>query len=412
MSRFLLLTAGTRGDVQPFVALGRGLRAAGHDVRLATHERFRGFVEVHGVPFAPLRNDLLRYGETPEGRALTEGGGNPIRALRVALPIYAGMLRDAQAAAADGFDVVVHHPKTLAGPSLAERHGACAVRVLPVPALTPTRAFPLPLLAQRDLGAFLNRASYAPVAASDRPFAGVLRAWRRELGLPASPAGRGGDGATLYPVSEAVVPRPVDWPTDTRLTGYWFLNDPAPMPADVEAFLEAGRPPFVVGFSSLVGRDPVGRTRTVLEALAAVDARAVLVSGWGGLDADSLPLALRGRVHVVDAVPFERLFPRALAVVHHGGAGTTAEALRAGVPSLVVPFFGDQRYWGARVAALGVGPTPIPQARLDAAGLRRALERLRDDGAMRAAAAEVGRRLRAEDGVRVAVAALEELAPP
>jgi sterol 3beta-glucosyltransferase len=294
---------------------------------------------------------------------------------------------------------------------LAERHAARAMRVLPVPALTPTRAFPLPLLAQRDLGAVLNRASYAPMAAGDRPFAGVLRAWRRELGLPprADRDRRAESVATLYPVSEAVVARPGDWPATTRLTGYWFLDDPAPLPPDLEAFLESGPPPFVVGFSSLVGRDPGARTRTVLEALTAVGERAVLVAGWGGLDGSALPAGLRGRVHVTAAAPFERLFPRALAVVHHGGAGTTAEALRAGVPSLVVPFFGDQPFWGARVAALGVGPAPIPQARLEPAGLRRALERLRDDAGMRAAAADLGARLRAEDGVAVAVGALEAM---
>ncbi len=412
MSRALLLTSGTRGDVQPFVALGQGLRAAGHEVVLCTHTRFRGFVEDHAVPYAPMDDGLLALGDTPEGRALTAGKGNPLKALRVVQPIYARMLRDAQAAA-EGVDLIVFHPKSLAAPSLSEAYGIPAVMALPVPSMTPTRAFALPLLGDRNLGPLLNRATYAPLSFSTSGFARVIDDWRRELGLPRArrrPPHLQADGApvpTLYPVSPHVVARPDDWPATTVLTGYWFLADVAAPSEPLRRFVDAGPPPLVVGFSSMVGGDPAATTRAILDALEAVDERAVLVSSWGGLQAEALPERLRDRVLVVADAPFGWLFPRARAVVHHGGAGTTAEAVRAGVPSLVVPFFGDQPYWGARVAHLGVGPRPLPHARLDAQRLASALREMLTSEPMRARATALGAAVRAEDGVAEAVGRLE-----
>jgi sterol 3beta-glucosyltransferase len=413
MSRVLLLTSGTRGDVQPFVALARGLQRVGHDVSLCTHERFRGFVEGHGVPYAFMNDDLLKLADTPEGRALSEGRGNPIAALRTVNPIFARMLREAQAAAV-GADLIVYHPKSLAAPSLAEAHGVAAVMVLPVPAMTPTRAFALPLLGDRDLGPWLNRASYAPLALQTSAFRGVIDAWRGELGLPRARLraphldARGQPVPTLYPVSPRVVARPRDWPASTVLTGFWYLDDHDAEPsADLADFLAAGPAPVAIGFSSMVGRDAAARSRRVLEAVERAGVRAVLVTGWGGLEAAAVPRGLRDRVLAVPSAPFGWLFPRTAAVVHHGGAGTTAEGLRAGVPSLVCPFFGDQPYWGARVARLGVGPRPIPQRRLTADRLAAALRTLVEDAGTRARAAALGAELAGEDGVGEAVRRLD-----
>jgi sterol 3beta-glucosyltransferase len=412
VSRILLLTSGTRGDVQPFVALAQGLLRAGHAATVCTHERFRGFVEGHGVPYAFMNDDLLKLADTPEGRALTEGRGNPIAALRTVGPIFARMLREAQAAA-EGADLIVHHPKTLAAPSLAEAYGVTVVMVLPVPSMTPTRAFALPLFGDRDLGGALNRLSYAPLALQTSAFRGVLDAWRSELGLPKArlrpphldAAGR--PVPTLYPVSPRLVARPADWPETTLLTGAWFLDDAAEPPAGLIEFLAAGPAPVTIGFSSMVGSDPAARSAMVLEAVERAEVRAVLVTGWGGLDPSTVPERLRERVHAVPSVPFAWLFPRSAAVVHHGGAGTTAEAVRAGVPSLICPFFGDQPFWGSRVARLGAGPRPTPQRRLTALRLAAALRTMVEDRAMRGRAAALGAEVSAEDGIGEAVRRLE-----
>jgi UDP:flavonoid glycosyltransferase YjiC (YdhE family) len=205
----------------------------------------------------------------------------------------------------------------------------------------------------------------------------------------------------LYGFSPAVIAKPPDWGPRIHVTGYWFLDAAAAWrpPADLVAFLDEDPPPVYVGFGSMVNREPEATTALVLEALRQAQVRAVLVSGWGGLSPGDLPPT----VYMLEAIPHAWLFPRVAAVVHHGGAGTTAAGLRAGVPSLIVPFFGDQFFWGARVAALGVGPPPIPRKELTVARLAQALQEVRGDEAMRRRAAMLGATIRSEDGVARAV---------
>lgn len=413
----LLLTSGTQGDVQPFVALGRGLLRAGYAVRLCSHARFKPFIEAHGLEYAPMNDGLLELADTISGRALTEGRGNVLAAVRALQPTFARTLEDA-ARAAEGCDLIVYHPKAMAGPSLAEARGVPGVLSLPLPSLTPTRAFALPLLGERNLGGTLNRASYGLLRASSAAYYGALKRWRASLGLPrparfAAPHWDAAGQAvpTLYPVSPRVVFPPADWPATTRMTGYWFLDGDEEPSGALAAFVDAGPPPVVIGFSSMVGQDAVGRTRMVVDAVKEAGVRAVLVSGWGGLAEDALP-HVPEQIFVTPAAPFAWLFGRAAAVVHHGGAGTTAEGLRAGVPALVCPFFGDQPYWGSRVHSLGVGPRPIPQKRLSAPRLAAAITEMLGDEGMRRRAQTLGAAIRAEQGVETAVAFLERLKAP
>jgi UDP:flavonoid glycosyltransferase YjiC (YdhE family) len=170
-------------------------------------------------------------------------------------------------------------------------------------------------------------------------------------------------------------------------------------PAPLVEFLDSGPPPVYVGFGSMSSRNPAETADLVLEAVARTQQRAIIHAGWGGLQRADLP----GSVMMVDGVPFSWLFPRVAAVVHHGGAGTTGLALHAGVPAIVVPFTVDQPFWGSRVAALGVGPTPIPRKRLTQERLADALRSTVADEAMRARAVALGVQIRAEDGVAAAV---------
>ncbi|MBP8950704.1 MAG: glycosyltransferase family 1 protein, partial [Candidatus Promineofilum sp.] len=206
----------------------------------------------------------------------------------------------------------------------------------------------------------------------------------------------------LYGFSPAVVPRPADWDANIHVTGYWFLDSAAgwtPPPALAE-FLDDGPPPVYVGFGSMASRQPEETADLVLRALAETGQRAVMLLGWAGLRADRLPAS----VIMVESVPHAWLFPRVAAVVHHGGAGTTAAGLRAGAPSVLIPFFGDQAFWAARVQALGVGPTPISRRELTAARLATAIHQAVTDEALRRRAADLGATIRAEDGVGHAVA--------
>jgi sterol 3beta-glucosyltransferase len=204
-----------------------------------------------------------------------------------------------------------------------------------------------------------------------------------------------------------VCPKPSDWGNDIHITGYWFLDqgDDWTPPQALVNFLQAGSPPVYIGFGSMSIRKPEETTNLVLKALAQTKQRGIILSGWGGFHVDELP----DSVFTLDSVPFSWLFPRLAAVVHHGGAGTTAAGLRAGVPSVVIPFFGDQPFWGQRVAELGVGPAPIPLRKLTVERLSQAIQTAVNDHTMRQRAADLGAKIQGEDGIASAVAVLQQL---
>jgi sterol 3beta-glucosyltransferase len=242
----------------------------------------------------------------------------------------------------------------------------------------------------------------------------MFASWRAAHGLPPQPWGAdilhrttGERVPLLHPWSRHVAPDPPDGPRkDVWTTGYWFLDradDWMPDP-DLEAFLDAGPPPVYVGFGSMAGGNPEATARIVVEALDRAGCRGILARGWGGLAASDLPET----VHLLDQAPHDGLFPRVAAVVHHGGAGTTAAGLRAGRPTVICPFFGDQPFWGRRVREAGAGPAPIPQSDLTSPRLAVALRTARTDAVRRSAAA-LGTKIRGEDGVATAVARLERL---
>ncbi|MFD2470648.1 glycosyltransferase [Amycolatopsis silviterrae] len=414
----LLLTLGTRGDVQPFVALARALRQAGHDAVLVAPRRFGEFARAHEVPFAGIADGpmaLLDNG-SPVGD-VADGGLRAKLALARRMPgLFTEVLRDCWtvASAEPGVDVIVHNGQVGAGPHVAEKLGVPAVLALPLPLYVPTGAFPWPGLdLPHGLPGPVNRASYLGMRAAGTMFGRVVDRFRADLGLPRrrgrhDPLRRpdGGAATVLHAVSPQVLPRPGDWPATASVTGYWFLHDAEPgssrLPPGLAEFLDRGDPPVFVGFGSMSGTDPAATTRVVLEAVRRSGRRAVLGTGWGGLDS-----AQQSKdVFVAREVPYPVLFPRVSAVVHHGGAGTTAAAAAAGRPQVVCPFVADQPFWGRRMARLGVAPPPVHQRRLTAAGLAEAIERTT---ALVPAAEDLGRRVRAEQGLAVAVRSLAEI---
>jgi sterol 3beta-glucosyltransferase len=199
----------------------------------------------------------------------------------------------------------------------------------------------------------------------------------------------------------SVIPHPPDWPESVHVTGYLYLDSGEEWrpSAELSAFLDGGNDPVYVGFGSMGGREAGRLAALVIEALFASGRRGVLATGWGGLRPESVP----DQVFVLDSAPHSWLFPRMAAVVHHGGAGTTAEGLRAGVPNVIVPFILDQPFWGARIRALGVGPDPIPKTKLTAARLAEAISSAVTDERIRSRAAEYGRAVSRETGLENAV---------
>jgi UDP:flavonoid glycosyltransferase YjiC (YdhE family) len=205
----------------------------------------------------------------------------------------------------------------------------------------------------------------------------------------------------LSAYSPSVIPHPQDWPESVHVSGYFFLDTQAdwgPSP-ELMAFLEAGEPPVYIGFGSMAGQKPEQLADLILEALAKSSQRGLLLTGWGGMRPE-----LRSKdVFTLDSAPHRWLFPRMRAVVHHGGAGTTAEGLHAGVPTVIIPFILDQPFWGARIKALGLGPDPIPQKNLTADRLANAIHIAVTDSVMKQRAKTCGEAIHAENGVEKAV---------
>lgn len=411
MTNILLITIGSRGDIQPFIALGKGLQAAGHTVALQTAESYRPMVEAHGIAYQYMNNGFMALTESKAGQAATEGGGKGFALIKQVMPLLRSMLDD-EWAAVQAFqpDVIVYHPKSLGGYHFAEKLGIPAFLSVPLPLYTPTAAYPNPVVPPLPLGAGYNRFTYKLMGLATAPYMGVINDFRvNVLGLPKR--GRfaselvqpdGTPTQVLYPYSRHVLPIPADYPPSVHVTGYWTLDHDSELhapPADLAAFLAAGAPPVYVGFGSMSGAKASQRAEIVLEALMKSGQRGVLASGWGGLK----PSALPDSVFMIDQAPHGWLFPRMAAVVHHGGAGTTAAGLRAGKPTVIVPFIADQPFWGRVVADIGAGPAPIPQGKLTADNLAAAITQAVSDSAMRQKAESIGSALRAEDGVRAAV---------
>jgi sterol 3beta-glucosyltransferase len=403
--RIVLVCNDTRGGVQPYVALARGLRAAGHDVRAVAPAALAPMFEGVGVPVQALSGDVQAAVRASGGAAERGALASLIYAARQLPAVMESWMRETLEGCEGAALIAGGIGGMGTGVAVAEALGVPFVEAHLQPLGQPTDAYPAVLAPwlPRALGSGVRRASHrvseavlwgsmaAPVARARRTVLGQRRAPRAHLGQP-----------VLYGFSPAVVQVPDEGPRRRHTTGYWTLppaDDWTP-PADLAAFLAADGPPVVsVGFGSMVGADPALLAELVRGAARDAGVRVVLLAGWGGLETGRSDDA----VFAIEAVPHEWLFARVAATVHHGGAGTTGAALRAGVPTVVVPFTMDQPFWGARVAELGVGPAPIPRRRLTRAGLAVALRVAVTDRAMRARAAALGERLRAEDGVGEAV---------
>jgi UDP:flavonoid glycosyltransferase YjiC (YdhE family) len=222
----------------------------------------------------------------------------------------------------------------------------------------------------------------------------------------------------LYYFSPTVLPRPVDWNERNQLTGYWYLEDPlGALPnwrpsAELVKFLATGQPSIYVGFGSMHSRRSMQMTKIVLTTLEKTKQRAVLATGWGGIGEAICDRDLPENIFVLDYVPHDWLFPQLSAVVHHGGAGTMAAAVRAGIPAVIIPFFGDQPFWGQRFYELGVTPAPIPHKRLAVERLARAIHLATSDEAIHTRMQVLSERIREEHGVRRAIEIITAVPPP
>jgi sterol 3beta-glucosyltransferase len=413
--KLTIATAGSRGDVQPYVALGRGLQAAGHEVRIAADETFADFVTETGLAFAPLRQDNQAAFADCVDRL-----DNPAATLRWLKAHYTPDRKyfEDMLAAMRGSDAAL--VAFLAFPAV---HVAEALDIPWLGAFlqpwTPSRAFSwtlpvrlpgwIPESVRGEINWWSARSASALMLRAMRE--AVDEGRRDVLDLPPVQfddyvAFGSDETPAVYGYSRHLVPEQPAWTPNQRVTGFWFLgSDGWKPPARLEEFLAEGAPTIVVGFGSMADCGASETTSIMVEALNRAGVRGILLGGWARLgEGENLPET----VLQLDEAPHDWLLPRAAAMVHHGGAGTTAAALRAGIPSVTVPFFGDQAFWGQRMEALGAGAAPIRRSKLTTARLLAAL-RVALSADKRDCAKHLGEKIRGEDGVGEAVRAIEEL---
>jgi sterol 3beta-glucosyltransferase len=400
--RIFVATSGSRGDVEPFLALSKALKAAGYDVVLSAPPDFGEWIASHGIVHHPAggaaREIVNAFAEAIEDdrffRSLARAGyEQKFRALF-----------ESVAKASEGADLLIYSPLMSSVTFLAEARRTPAIAVYLAPAF-PTGDFAVPMQPRFSYGRFLNRLSHRAV---DLILLNMFRPWWnavRSVFPGLKPFSRFHDIRTikgkpvphLLAVSEALVPRPRDWPSHAIMTGNFFLDgdETWEVPADLAAFLEAGLPPIYIGFGSM----PIGKSKVpvLLEALRLSGQRAVIARGWG-MWSDEVSASLGSRVHVIDAAPHRKLFPLMAGLVHHGGSGTTAAGLLAGKPTLVTPLMMDQWFFANLVGRHGAGPKPLPVKQWRADILAERLSTLTSVPEYGLRAADIAARMAKENG--------------
>ncbi|KAJ5113421.1 hypothetical protein N7456_001955 [Penicillium angulare] len=409
---------GSRGDVQPFIALGTALKRYGHRVRIATHDTFATFVRDHGLEFYPIGGDpaeLMAYMVKNPGlipRMETLRGGEVKKKQVMIATMLDGCWRSCiedDPVTQEPFvaDAIIANP-----PSFAHIHCAQALGI-PVHLMftmpwSSTKAFPHPLanLSSASMNPrTANWVSYGVVEwLTWQGLGAVINQWRASIHLSPVPNMEGPCLAEVLKVpftycwSPALIPKPQDWGSHIDICGFLFRDAPTySPPVELEKFLQLGEPPVYIGFGSIVVSDPERLIQTILSAVSKLGIRAIISKGWSEISGPP-----SSNIYYIEDCPHEWLFQHVAAVVHHGGSGTTACGLSNSRPTAIVPFFGDQPFWGNMVARAGAGPKPIPYASLTIENLAAAITYCLTTEA-KAAAEAISIKMRTESGVQAAV---------
>ncbi|EMD87038.1 glycosyltransferase family 1 protein [Bipolaris maydis ATCC 48331] len=414
----VIQVVGSRGDVQPFVALGKVLKETyGHRVRLATHPTFKDFVAENGLEFFSIGGDpaelmafmvknpglmpgfdTLRSGDIGKRRrgiaeilsgtwrsCIETGNGLGVDPLQQTVEEWMGIEDQLPEQLRKPFvaDAIIANPPSFGHIHCAEKLGIPLHMMFTMP-WSPTQQFPHPLANIQSTNADATITNYMSYLMVDvltwQGLGDVINRFRKDS-LRLDPISGVWGPAVLarlripftYCWSPALIPKPRDWNHHISVAGFYFLNlasNYTPDP-DLASFLDTGEPPVYIGFGSIVVDDPNAMTKMIFDAVKITGKRALVSKGWGGLGADDI--GKPDGVFMLGNCPHDWLFKRVSAVVHHGGAGTTAAGIATGKPTVVVPFFGDQPFWGAMVARAGAGPDPIPYKDLTAEKLAAAI---------------------------------------
>ena len=370
--RLVLASVGSRGDVQPMLSLGQVLRQHGHSVLIAAPPDFETWVQSMGFDFAPVGQHMQQYlADNPA--VLT---GNVRRATPLLKRYFADSLppqmQELLTICADA-DAMVWAGLAIAAPSAAERLGIPALGVLYSTCMVPSGLHPPPTVRWHGLAAWINHTLWW---LHDRLAASML-------GLPLNQARRRAGLAEVnlrdyllhgcdYAIAtdETLFPGDPAWPSNLQRANYLFLDDPAPLDPELDAWLQDGEPPIYIGFGSMGGPGTQRMEKLLPQALEDSSRRCLIAAGWAGLGTQTLPSGWRR----VATAPHALLFPRLAVVVHHGGSGTTAQALRAGVPQVLLPLILDQYHHAHRLYVAGLTPAPVSMERISAKQLSQSIE--------------------------------------
>lgn len=420
--KVLILTYGSTGDVLPYVALGQGLRARGHAVTICTNARFETLIRAYDLNYAFMSDDLTQLIESASGRKILEnltGFIGFITAITKLIKQLSGLLTDIMndtwaAAQSSQPDVILFSPKNYSAIHFAEKLKVPAIAAPLFPQYVPTASFPTLGFPELSKSEWYNKMTYRLARKLSGGIGGkYIKKWRNENGL--APAFNGIDImrdtsarplSVINAYSQHLFPNPDDWPNCVHTVGFWFLDQEKSWtpPDELLSFLAAGAAPVYVGFGSMASSNAEGTTKIVIDALTRAGVRGIIATGWGGLKADELP----DTFFKLDYAPHDWLFPHMAAVVHHGGAGTTAAGIRAGCPTLICPIFGDQPFWGKAVYTAGIGAAPIQLKKLTAQNLSAAIKVLVSNGTIKNNAKDLGEKIRAECGIDTAVRLIEQ----
>lgn len=414
--RVMLIAFGSRGDVQPMLALGKGLQAAGYKPVIAAGSNFQSWIESAGFEYAPIGVDVKAMMNSGSGKKwIEESSGSSLKEaqnMRRMLEDHAASISQTLWTICQNADMLVSglptfHFVDAIAQKTNKRHIYIALAPL-VPNSDPETTL-VPMMKQRSP---LNRiAGNIGLYFLWWIFNHAVNDFRVTLKMPPLRfrdfRTRWSQIPSLLGASPHVVPPSRDWHEQVYTTGFWFYDESAGYqpPESLRRFLDAGDPPVYIGFGSMANNDPAATAQLMIDALRQTGQRGIVYSGWAGLEARQLPPS----IYLLDGAPHDWLFPQMKAAVHHGGAGTTAAALRAGIPNTVVSHMGDQPYWGRRIAELGVGAPMIRRHNLSVASLSDAIRRMVDQPDMAQTAAALGVQIRAEDGVARAVEAFQAI---
>lgn len=412
--RISILTLGTRGDVQPFVALAQKALEKGHQAVICTGKTFRPFIEAAGIEFKEAASDLMAMLETEEGQMVFKHAlQHPFRTKKyldeVVNPVFRQTL-DQFYEAAQGADVILYHPKAFGAPDIAEALAIPCISIPPVPITFPIDEFPnLAISPTKNLGKRLNLWTYSVIAQAERSSIKEVNDFRQKtLHLPKRKSGlytfslNGQVIPIIYPISKALFPEVTSWEGRVLTPGFFFLDSQTEhLDSTLTAFLNSGPAPIIISFSSMPLKAPEQFKNHLQEALHATHQRGILLSGNSGIHFDENEHLL-----TINAAPHSLLFTHGKGIVHHGGVGTMAAAIKSGKPQLIIPFSVDQPFWANRLYQQGYALKPLKETQVTTQALIQRFIQF-DEEAVKSKAHELKAIIDQENGTETALTFIE-----